>query len=243
MYAADTIAETARLILSNTAASPASLLAQAREDSPQLVGALTDFFHTHGHLAPPPGLAEQRAATRRKRRIDAVPALLRPDVRGFADFLLIQRERARQLGLRPNRLKTIEIRLDAVRDLAISLYAQGITSWTSVTTAHVEAFLATNPARCASRLAGLRQFFAHAHRTKAVLINPTAPVTAVQHRGFRGPTLTLPEQQSLYRRWTTNPDTHPHERSSGVVTLFGWVGPDGVSRHGPVGLGACCSGR
>lgn len=37
-YAADTIAETARLILSNTANSPTSLIAHARDDSPQLVG-------------------------------------------------------------------------------------------------------------------------------------------------------------------------------------------------------------
>ncbi|MET9765175.1 hypothetical protein ABZ016_40000 [Streptomyces sp. NPDC006372] len=220
MYAADTIAETARLLLSNTATSPASLLAHAREDRPQVVGALTDFFRTHGHLTPPPGLAEQRAVARRKHRIDAVPAPLRPDVRGFADFLLIQRERARQLGLRPNQLKTIEIRLDTVRDLAISLHAQGLTSWASVSTAHLEAFLAKNSARRASWLAGLRQFFSYAHRTKAVFHDPTDSVTAAQHRGFRGSTLTLSEQQALYRRWSTNVDTHPHEAFVGLAALL-----------------------
>jgi hypothetical protein len=36
------------------------------------------------------------------RRIEATPAPLRPQVTGFADFLLLQREQAQQLGLRPN---------------------------------------------------------------------------------------------------------------------------------------------
>lgn len=84
---------------------------------------------------------------------------MRPEVRGFAHSLLVQRDRARQLGLRPNQLKTIEMRLDTVRDLAIHVHARGHTSRASVGTAHLEAFLAKNPARRASWLAGLRQFF------------------------------------------------------------------------------------
>jgi hypothetical protein len=220
LYAADVIADTARLLLNTTAISPSDLLTRARQDSPQLVGALTDFFRAHGRLIPPDDPADPKAAVRRERRIDATPAPLRPEVRGFAHSLLVQREQARQLGLRPNQLKTIEIRLDTVRDLAIHLHARGHTSWASASTAHLEAFLAKNPARRASWLAGLRQFFSYAHRTKAVLHDPTGSVTAAQHRGFRGSTLTLSEQQALYRRWSTNVDTHPHEAFVGLAALL-----------------------
>ncbi|MCX4539054.1 hypothetical protein [Streptomyces sp. NBC_01669] len=158
IYAADVVATTARLVLSATTSEPRTLLAHARNDAPELVGALTDFFRTHGYLDLPPGLVDQRAAARRARRIEATPAALRPQVAGFADFLLQQREQAQQLGLRPNQLKTIEIRVDAVRDLAIGLHTVGHASWAGVTTTHLESFLALNPARRASRLAGLRQF-------------------------------------------------------------------------------------
>ncbi|MFH0522342.1 hypothetical protein ACHBTE_34955 [Streptomyces sp. M41] len=186
-YAADVIADTARLLLTTTAISPSDLLTRARQDSPQLVGALTDFFRAHGRLIPPDDPADAKAAVRRERRIEATPAPLRPEVWGFAYSLLAQRDQARQLGLRPNQLKTIEIRLDTVRDLGIHLHARGHTSWASVSTAHLEAFLAKNPARRASWLAGLRQFFSYAHRTRAVLRDPTGSVTAAQHRDFTDP--------------------------------------------------------
>src|SRR5215212_7667297 len=55
---------------------PRALLAHARNDAPELVGALTDFFRTHGHLYPPSDLAGRRAAARRARRIEATPDLL-----------------------------------------------------------------------------------------------------------------------------------------------------------------------
>ncbi|MFB8273437.1 hypothetical protein ACFC96_43595 [Streptomyces sp. NPDC055955] len=220
IYAADVVATIARLILTATTSEPRTLLAHARNDTPELVGSLTDFFRTHGHLDPPPGLADQRAAARRARRIEAIPALLRPQVTGFADTLLLQREQAQQLGLRPNQLKTIEIRLDAVRDLAVHLHAEGHMSWAGVTTADLESFLALNPARRASRLAGLRQFFACAHRAKAVLHNPAGPVTAVQQRGFHGPTLTPSQQRTLYRRWATSRNIHPHEAFIGLAALL-----------------------
>jgi hypothetical protein len=220
IYAADVVATTARLVLATTTSDPRTLLAHARNSAPQLVGALTDFFRTHGHLVPSPGLADQRAAARRSRRIEATPAPLRPQVERFAHFLLAQREQAKQLGLRPNQLTTIEIRLDAIRDLALHLRAEEHMSWTSVTTAHLETFLTLTPARRASRLAGLRQFFAHARHTKAVLHNPTDPITAVQQRGFQGPTLTLAQQRALYQRWSTNPDNHPHEAFIGLAALL-----------------------
>ncbi|MFH7596902.1 hypothetical protein WDV06_17640 [Streptomyces racemochromogenes] len=60
-----------------------------------------------------------RAEARRERRIAAVPTPLRPAARGFAEVLVARRENAERLGPRPNQLKTIEIRLDTARDLAL----------------------------------------------------------------------------------------------------------------------------
>ncbi|WP_328336004.1 hypothetical protein [Streptomyces sp. NBC_00455] len=222
IYAADLIATTARLLLHAESCDPRSLLARAKSDAPELVGALTDFFRTHGHLdpPPPPRLADRRATERRSRRIESTPAPLRSQTEKFAAFLLLQREQAEHLGLRPNQLITIEIRLAAVRDLALHLHTEGHTNWASVTTAHMESFLALNPALRASRLAGLRQFFAYAHHAKVILHNPTDPITAVQHRGFHGPTLTLTQQRTLYQRWTTHHDIHPHEAFIGLAALL-----------------------
>ncbi|MDQ8708359.1 hypothetical protein RCO28_38770 [Streptomyces sp. LHD-70] len=220
IYAADVVATTARLIIATTTSDPRALLAHAHSNAPELIGALTDFFRTHSHLAPPPGLADRRAAARRTRRIKATPTQLRSQVAEFADFLLLQREQAQQLGLHPNELKTIEIRLDTIRDLALHLHPEGHRSWASVTTADLESFLARTPARRASHLAGMRQFFAHAHRSKAILHNPTNPITAVQQRGFHGPTLTPSRQRTLYERWATNHDIHPHEAFIGLAALL-----------------------
>ncbi|MEU8512949.1 hypothetical protein AB0C76_15380 [Kitasatospora sp. NPDC048722] len=124
---------------------------------------------------------------------------------------MAERDHAIKHGLRPKQLRTAEVRLTTVRDIALHLHGQGTTTWASVSTHDVEAFLARNPCRRAAHLAGLRQFFAHAHRTGTDLHDPTAPLDAPQHRGFRGPTLTLDHQRALYRRWIDNPDTHPHE--------------------------------
>lgn len=157
---------------------------------------------------------------RRERRIQAVPAPLRPAVRGFAEALLVQRESAESLGLRPNRLKTIEVRLDTVRDLALYAHARGHTTWAALSVTDLEAFLARNPARRASWLAGLRQFFSHVHRTGVVLHNATALLDAPQSRGFRGATLTLAEQRVLYQRWSGSRDVHPHEAFVGLAALL-----------------------
>ncbi|GGP00359.1 hypothetical protein [Wenjunlia tyrosinilytica] len=133
---------------------------------------------------------------------------------------MAQRANAERLGLRPNRLQTIEIRLDTIRDLALHIHAQGHSSWTGVNVTDVEVFLARNPARRASWLAGLRQFFSHAHRTGLVLHNPAAAVQAPQPRGFSGSTLTLDEQRALYRRWSAGKDVLPHEAFIGLAALL-----------------------
>lgn len=192
-YAADAVAHTARLILDTGTIDPQMLLSHVRQNHPWLGRPLADFFHAQHLLEAPAEAEETRAAARRERRIEAVPVLLRLAVRSFAEALLAQRQRAESLGLRPNRLKTIEIRLDTVRDLALHLHGQGHTTWAGVNTTDLEAFLTRNPARRASWLAGLRQFFAHVHRTGAVLHNPAAFLDAPQPRGFLGATLTLAE--------------------------------------------------
>ncbi|MFD5513893.1 hypothetical protein ACFWIB_40170 [Streptomyces sp. NPDC127051] len=104
-------------------------------------------------VAAPAGSEDAHAAALREWRIQVVPAPLRPAVRAFADALTAQRQNAERLGLRPNQLKTIEIRLDTVRDLALHLHVQGHTTWASVNVTDLEAFLACNPARRASWLA------------------------------------------------------------------------------------------
>ncbi|MFF3159181.1 integrase, partial [Streptomyces sp. NPDC057910] len=124
------------------------------------------------------------------------------------------------LGLHPNQLKTIEIRLDTIRDLALHLHPEGHTSWASVTTTDLESFLTLTPERRASHLAGLRQFFAHAHRVKSILHNPAEPITALQQRGFHGPTITADRQRTLYERWATNQSIHPHEAFIGLAALL-----------------------
>ncbi|WP_327129832.1 hypothetical protein [Streptomyces sp. NBC_01727] len=184
-YAGDIVTHTARLILDTHTTDPRTLLDHALHSNPRLVRPLTDFFHAHHLHDAPKAVEETTAAARRERRIEAVPAPLRPAVRGFAQTLLAQRERAAALGLRPNQLKTIEIRLDTVRDLSLHATGRGHQTWASLTTSDLEAFLARNPARRASWLAGVRQFFAHAQRTGAVQHNPAAPLDAPQPRGFR----------------------------------------------------------
>ncbi|MEV7238723.1 hypothetical protein AB0N06_33805 [Streptomyces sp. NPDC051020] len=219
-YAADAITHTARLILDTGTIDPHTLLTHARCGSPWLGRPLADFFHAQRLLEAPGAAEEVRAAARREGRIEAVPAPLRPAVRSFAQALQAQRERAAGLGLRPNRWKTIEVRLDTVRDLSLHAESRGHTTWASLTVMDLEAFLVRNPARRASWLAGLRQFFSHAHRTGVVLHNPAVALDAPQPRGFRGATLTLDEQRVIYRRWSSRRDVHPHEAFIGLAALL-----------------------
>ncbi|MFD3701342.1 integrase [Streptomyces sp. NPDC058646] len=219
-YAADALTHTAGLVIDTGSTDPHTLLAEARRTRPWLSRLLADFFHAQQLLMAPAGSEDAQAAALRERRIQAVPAPLRPAVRAFEAALVAQRENSERLGLRPNQLKTIEIRLDTIRDLALHIHAQGHTSWAGVNVTDVEVFLACNPARRASWLAGLRQFFSHAHRTGVVLHNPAAAVEAPQSRGFRGSTLTLHEQRALYRRWSAGKDVLPHEAFIGLAALL-----------------------
>jgi site-specific recombinase XerD len=185
-----------------------------------LAGTLETFFVTRG-LALPTGQAGQLAAGRRQRRIDAVPGPLRPAVAAFADACLKARERARRSGTRPRADSTIEHRLSVIRDLAIFLAAErGKRGWATVDVHDIETFLATRPANRKSQLAALRQFFGWARTRKLVLADATRGLTARAARGFRGPTAALALQRQLFRRWTTDRATHPHESLTGLLALL-----------------------
>lgn len=178
------------------------------------------FFVAHG-LALPTDQAERLAAGRRHRRIQAVPEPLRPAVAAFASSLLATRERARRAGTKPRSDSTIEQHLAKVRDLGQFLVQQrGITDWASVDVAAVEAFLATRPAYRRSRLSGLHNFFRFARVQRLILIDPTRELTAHDPRGFRGTTVSIEQQRRHFRRWTTEPDAHPHESFVGLLALL-----------------------
>ncbi|WP_370155310.1 integrase [Streptacidiphilus sp. EB129] len=219
-YAGQLITHTGRLLQHTAIQDPRALLAHCQAHHPQLSPVLNSFFIARDHLPTPSDPQDERATARRTRRLDAIPGPLRPAVEAFAEDLLARRRQCDQLGLQPVKLKTIEVRLDTIRDLALHLDAPGRTTWAGVHAADLERFLARNPARRAAWLAGLRQFFAHAHRTGTVLHDPAAALNAAQHRGFRGPTLAPDEQRALYQRWTTNPDIHPHEAFIGLAALL-----------------------
>jgi site-specific recombinase XerD len=147
--------------------------------------------------------------------------LSRPAAAAFAEHLLTTQQRARNAGTHPRKHATIDARLSAVRDLARFLVShRGKTDWATVEVSDLEAFLQDRSTRRASYLAGLRQFFAFATRRRLLLVDPTRTLTAPQPRGFRGPTLTLEQQRSLFQRWSTDPTLHPHEALVGLLALL-----------------------
>jgi len=196
-----------------------ALLETVTADGP-LARALEDFL-TANRLALPPDRDERRAAARRQSRIDAVPAPLRDAVAGFAEHLLTSRDRARRAGTHPRGHAALEARLTALRDFAQFLTTRrGKTDWATVEIGDIEAFLHAHPGRRASYLAGLRQFCRYARRRRPILIDPTAAVQAPQTMAFRGPTLSADRQRELFRRWSTDPDVHPHEALVGLAALL-----------------------
>lgn len=201
-------------------AHPQALLEQAARTDGQLAAALEDFL-TSTRRALPLDWDDRRAADRRRRRLDAVPEPLQPAAAAFAEHLLANRERARRAGTQPRQHSTLDARLTAVRDLALFLAAdRGTTDWATVDVGDIEAFLHTRASRRAFYLAGLRQFFGFATRTRRILIDPTRKLTAPQPSGFRGPTLTRQQQHMLFHRWSTGTGIHPHEAFVGLLALL-----------------------
>jgi site-specific recombinase XerD len=210
-----------RLLRDGGPVHPQSLLERAEARGGPLGWALEDFFTSHG-LALPPDHTERRAAVRRQRRLDAIPAALRPAAIAFSEHELAGRRRAQRAGTRPPGHSTIESHLTTVRDLAQFLTtSRDIAGWPAVNTGDIEAFLATQPSTAAHRLAGLRRFFRFAARRRVVLTDPAKTVTAARPWGFCGPSLTRNQQRELFRRWTSSrDDVHPHEALTGLLALI-----------------------
>lgn len=184
-----------------------------------LARALEDFFTTES-LAMPTDQVEQRAAQRRRHRIDASPAALRPGVEAFAESMLQARQRARRAGTRPRSDATIEAALAVIRDLALFLETRSKNNWSLVDVSDVEAFLARRPRGRAKHLTVLGQFFRFARKQRLVLVDPTAGLASRRARGFRGSVLDLATGRALFRRWTTDAAAHPHEALVGLLSLL-----------------------
>jgi site-specific recombinase XerC len=217
------ITELGRLLGDQYSDHPQQLLERARRPGRSmgsLARALEDYFTAEG-LALPTDQAEQLAAGRRQRRIDAVPAPLRPAVARFGEHMLTARQRARRAGTRPRTDHTIETALATVRDLATFLAAhRGKQDWALADVHDIEAFLATLPRARKRRLTVLRQFFRFARADKIILADPARSLPAAAPRGFTGQTLALDRQRVLFRRWTTDPGAHPHEALLGILALL-----------------------
>lgn len=211
-----------RLLIDEHSDHPQALLERARRPGRSMGSlgrALEDFFLERG-LALPTDQAERLAAGRRQRRIDAVPQPLRPGVELFAASLLRARDRAVRAATWPRTDHTIETALAIVRDLAVFLaQSRGKNDWSTVDTHDLEEFLSGLAKSRKRRLVVLRQFFRFARVRRLILIDPTAELVAREPRGFRGVTLTLDQQRSLFRRWSTDPAVHPHEALVGILAL------------------------
>ena len=214
-------------------AQPTTLLEQARTEGRSigtLAKVLEDFFTTH-RLALPTDQPQRLADGRRARRVHAVPEPLRPAVAGFERSLLNEQDRARRAGTRPRADATLDKRLAQVRDLSRYLVGRGIADWAQVDKTMIEDYLATHPASTASELAGLRQFFGFARRTKLVLIDPTADLRATKPRGFHGRTLSRGRQRELFTRWSEPAaTTPPNEALVGLLALIHGASAD-EQRH------------
>ncbi|MFE5587205.1 tyrosine-type recombinase/integrase [Kitasatospora sp. NPDC056531] len=209
---------------------PQALLERARRPGRSmgsLARALEGFFTQRG-LALPTDQAQRLAAGRRRRRIDATPLPLRPQVQAFAESMLRARERALKAGTRalkagtlPRTDSTIDAALAIVRDLARFLTGtRNKQDWALTDVHDVEAFLATMPKARQRRLTVLRQYFRFARSRKVVLIDPTRGVKAEGPSGFSGTTIAVDQQRRLFRRWTTGTDAHPHEALLGILALL-----------------------
>jgi integrase len=217
------IATLSRLLGDEHPYHPQSVLERARRPGRSmgsLARALETFFTDRG-LAMATDQADQLAAGRRQKRIDATPAGMRGVVANFAGFMLHARERARRAGTRPRADRTIEAALGIVRDLARFLDSQrGKQDWALVDVSDIEAFLAEQPNNRARRLTVLGQFFRFARNRRVLLVDPTRGLSATRYRGFRGNTLTIGQQRGLFRRWSADPAAHPHEALFGLLAIL-----------------------
>jgi site-specific recombinase XerD len=211
-----------RVLLDDSSAGPRQITdSLTRPDgTPAAEGkALTAFFAGSG-LIMPGDQAGRRATARRQRFLDAVPEGLAAAVTAFNDAQLAERERDRRAGRRLLSDVTLETRLRILRDLARHLPASGrITSWTEVTTADLEGFLAGRARNRHQETYVLRRYFAWARQRKLILIDPARPLRLGPQPGFTGTVLDAGTQRTLLSRWTSDA-THPHERLAGLLALL-----------------------
>jgi hypothetical protein len=213
---------TGRVLLADPAAGPRQITGSAArpDGTPTAEGrALASFFTGLG-LMMPGDHGCRRAAARRQRYLDAVPAGLAAAVAAFNDAQLAEQERSRRAGRRLLSDVTLETRLRILRDLAGHLTASGrITSWAEVTTAGLEGFLAGRARSRHQDTYVLRRYFAWARQRKLILIDPARPLRLGPQPGFTGTVLDAGTQRLLLRRWNSR-DTHPHERMTGLLALL-----------------------
>jgi site-specific recombinase XerD len=202
---------------------PQALLERARRPGRSmgsLARAMEEFFTKHA-MAVPTDQTEHLAAGRRQRRIMGTPEALRDAIIGFEKVMLYARERARRSGTRPRADHTLETALATMRDFARFLDSDRHKHDWALTDVHdVEAFLTQLPSARRRRLAVIGQFFRFARAQRLILVDPTRGLNAREPRGFRSATLTLQQQRVLFRRWTNEPDTHPHEALLGILALL-----------------------
>jgi site-specific recombinase XerC len=211
------------VISADASAGPRQILAAATraDGTVDAAGrALTAFFTSQG-LIMPGDQAARRAATRRQRYPDAVPAGLASAVAAFNDSQLAEQDRARRAGRRQLSDITLEGRLRILRDLARHLAAAAgpITSWAEVAAADLEGFLATRPRSRHQETYVLRRYFAWARQRKLILVDPARPLRPGAQPAFTGTALDPSTQRALLRRWTS-PATHPRERLAGLLALL-----------------------
>jgi hypothetical protein len=211
-----------RVICADASAGPRHILAAATRADGTYDAAgrpLAAFFTSQG-LTLPGDEASRRAAARRQRYLDAVPAGFAGAVAAFNDSQLAEQDRARRAGRRQLSDITLEARLRILRDLAGHLAAAGrITSWAEVSTADLEGFLAVRPRSRHQDTYVLRRYFAWTRQRKLILIDPARLLRPGAQPAFTGTVLDTGTQRALLRRWTS-PATHPHERLAGLLALL-----------------------
>ncbi|HEX2289071.1 MAG TPA: hypothetical protein VHH53_02490 [Pseudonocardiaceae bacterium] len=138
----------------------------------------------------------------------------------FNQLQLRDRERLRRIGARPISDITIETKLRILRDLARHLTgSRRLTSWTEVTTADLESFLAQTPQARHQQTYLLRAFFGWAKHRRLLLVDPARVLRLGAQPGFTGTLLEPSAQRTLLQRWTDG-QTHPHERLGGLLALL-----------------------
>lgn len=211
-----------RITAGDAPCHPQSVLERSRRpgrSAGPLARALEEFLVGEG-LAFGLDQEARLARGRRQRRVQGVPASLRPAVAAFADHLVRSGERARRAGTRPRKDSTIEANLGIVRDLARFVATErSEQDWSLVAVGDLEAFLASRPSNRKRCLQAARQFFRWARKAKLVLVDPTKGLSSTPRGGFTGETLALAEQRRLFRRWTGG-EAHPHEALVGLLALL-----------------------